>query len=265
MSSNSDALEGLMGVIDALLGPGGCPWDQQQTPLTLCDYVIEEAFELVEAIRAQDVQETREELGDVTFLLLFIAALHKNRPDGFSFADALETNAAKMIRRHPHVFGDTMVESQAEVLRNWEKIKSGERAHKEESKASLYASLPNGLPPLLKAYRIHSKAARTGFTWPDDQAARRQFDDEWREWEEAMAGEDRDHEEEEFGDLLFTLVELGRRRGIKANAALDRANRKFLQRFEAMELKAREQGLAIREENLDALNALWEGVKADKA
>lgn len=263
MNTDALSLARIQEVIDALLGPGGCPWDQKQTPKSLCDYIIEESFELVSAIRADDADETCEELGDVLFLLLFEIALHE-RAGKFRLSDVVAMNAAKMIRRHPHVFGDTVVANQEELLRNWERIKRGEKADKAENgePAGAFASLPAGLPPLLKAYRIHAKAARLGFTWDTDSDARGQFDAEWREWEEACASGSQERMEEEFGDALFTLVELGRRRGVKANAALDAANLKFLSRYERMESLARERGLDLLEMGLDDKNRLWDEVKA---
>lgn len=262
MNPDTLSLARIQEVIDSLLGPGGCPWDQKQTPKSLCDYIIEEAFELVSAIRAGDDAETAEELGDVLFLLLFEATLFA-RAGKFDLSDVVATNAAKMIRRHPHVFGDTVVADQEELLRNWERIKRGEKAKKDDgSQAGAFASLPEGLPPLLKAYRLHAKAARLGFTWETDADARAQFDSEWREWEEACAGGDQDKMEEEFGDALFTLVELGRRRGVKANAALDAANLKFLSRYERMEELAKARGLDLLEMPLADKNRLWDEVKA---
>ncbi|MDR3640112.1 MAG: nucleoside triphosphate pyrophosphohydrolase [Humidesulfovibrio sp.] len=263
MNPDALSLAKVQEVIDALLGPGGCPWDQKQTPKSLCDYIVEEAFELVSAIRADDPAETCEELGDVLFLLLFQATLAQ-RAGQFELTDVVAQNAAKMIRRHPHVFGDTVLADQEELLRNWERIKRGEKAGNGK-KNGAYDSLPEGLPPLLKAYRIHAKAARLGFTWEKDEDARAQFDAEWREYEAACEGGDPARMEEEFGDALFTLVELGRRRGIKANAALDTANLKFLARYERMEEIARERGLDLLEMDLEDKNRLWDEAKAQLA
>lgn len=259
---NTDALSiaKIQEVIEALLGPGGCPWDKKQTPKSLCDYIIEEAFELVSAIRAEDPAETCEELGDVLFLLLFQATLAE-RAGQFSLADVVEQNAAKMIRRHPHVFGDTVVANQEELLRNWERIKRGEKAGNGK-KNGAFDSLPEGLPPLLKAYRIHAKAARLGFTWENEEDVRTQYEAELKEFEDACAGGDATRMEEEFGDALFTLIELGRRKGIKANAALDMANLKFLARYERMEELARARGLDLLDMGLEDKNRLWDEAKA---
>lgn len=263
------ALEEIQGVIDSLLGEGGCPWDQKQTPQTLTDYIIEEGFELVEAIRAdapnmstdETRQEVMEELGDVAFLLLFVATLYR-RQGAFQLADSLRYNAAKMIRRHPHVFADLQLDSQEQLLSNWERIKRNEKKEgADDAPKRVYDSLPKGLPPMLKAYRIHSKAARSGFTWEADEDQVRQMRDEWKEWEEAKASGDEQAMQEEFGDYLFSVIEYGRRHGIKANMALDGANNKFLQRFNAMEEIVRSQGKDVADMTLRELNAIWDEVK----
>ncbi|TIH11572.1 nucleoside triphosphate pyrophosphohydrolase [Marinifilum sp. JC120] len=253
---SAKSIEKLKNVISSLTAPDGCPWDKEQTAKTLCDSVIEEAFELVEAIRADDKQEAMEELGDVMFLLLFIAQRYEEE-DAFTFADAVESGAAKMIRRHPHVFADVKIEDQEELLRNWEKIKRSEKS--EDNK--IFDSLPKGLPPMLKAYRINSKAARSGFTFESDEQCLGQLESEWKEWNSALESGDSDAITEEFGDYLFTLIELGRRKGIKANSALDITNNKFLKRFAKMEDLAKEQGKDISEMNLIEQNELWEQVK----
>jgi len=268
VSDHGEALKELIGVIASLLNPGGCPWDQKQTPLTMTDYVIEEGFELVEAIRADAPEfhteatraEVKEELGDVAFLILFLATLYE-REGSFTLSDSLRYSAAKMIRRHPHVFGDLKLKDQEELLSNWEKIKRNENTAEDEAPKRVYGSLPKGLPPMLKAYRIHSKAARAGFTWATDEDQAGQLASEWQEWEEAKASGDAARMEEEFGDYLFTLIEYGRRHGIKANSALDGANNKFLNRFNQMEEIVRDKGKDIPDLSLDELNAIWDEVK----
>ncbi|BCS86868.1 nucleoside triphosphate pyrophosphohydrolase [Pseudodesulfovibrio sediminis] len=260
--TNSDApgtaVQDLLDVIDALLAPDGCPWDREQTPHSMCDYLVEEAFELIEGIRNNDAREAMEELGDALFIILFIARLYE-RDGAHSLTDSLKYSAAKMIRRHPHVFGDkTFIDNEA-IWDNWEKTKREE--NKKTGRKQVYDSLPKGLPPLLKAYRINSKAARNKFTWDSDAAVEGQLKSEWQEWQNAMADGDKDASEKEFGDYLFTLVELGRRKGIKANSALAFANQKFLGRFGKMEELAEMRGLVLSEMNLDAMNALWDEVK----
>ncbi|MCG8531603.1 MAG: nucleoside triphosphate pyrophosphohydrolase [Desulfovibrionales bacterium] len=257
----TEALIALRNVIDELIGENGCPWDKEQTPQSLCDYLLEETYELVDAIRTDSPVDVREEMGDVLFLLLFISTLYEK--NNFTIADSMQEGAAKMIRRHPHVFGELDIKNVEEVWSNWEKIKRGEKKEGAEDKPkNTFDSLPSGLPSLLKAYRLNSKAARVGFTWHTDDAVEEQYQAEWKEFTDAVATEDADAMEAEFGDVLFTLVELGRRHGIKANAALDRTNLKFLDRFEKMEALARERNLVFADLSFEEKDALWNDVKA---
>ena len=258
---DTTALQRLNGIIQKLTAPDGCPWDREQTPESLTDYVIEESHELVEAIRSGSVKDVCEELGDVAFLLLFIAHLYEKRGD-FTLDQALNGNAAKMVRRHPHVFADTTFESREEQLRAWESIKRSEKQEPDAAPVGVFDSLPKGLPPLIKAYRIHSKAARVGFTWPEDQDVEQQVEAEWLEWLDVAAGEDKTAQAHELGDMIFTLVELGRRKGIKANEALDYTTLRFLARFRGMEELARQRGLDFPSLSLDEKDELWNEVKA---
>ncbi|MGJ3521401.1 nucleoside triphosphate pyrophosphohydrolase [Nitratidesulfovibrio sp. D1] len=277
--TSPQGLQAVIDVIDRLLAPEGCPWDREQTPESLADYVIEECFELVEAIRSGKVHDVREELGDVMFLLAFIGRLYADKGQ-FTLDEAMEGNAAKMIRRHPHVFAEGECASREELLRNWERIKREEKAaamadaadgdgdgdgkavSAEETPKGVFDSLPKGLPPLVKAYRLHSKAARVDFTWESDEDVEQQVEAEWLEWLDASASGDKERQEQELGDFLFTIVELGRRKGIKANAALDYATLKFLRRFEGMEALARERGLDFPNLSFEEKDALWNEVKA---
>ncbi len=257
--AHTSAMKELLAVIDTLIAPNGCPWDQEQTPESLCDYLAEETFELIEGIRSGDSTEAMEELGDVMFILLFISILYE-KDGAHTLADSLKHNVAKMIRRHPHVFADKKFKDMEELWDNWERTKREE--NKGTDKKCVFDSLPKGLPPLLKAYRINSKAARNKFTWNSDEEVEVQLKDEWREWQEALAAKDQDASEKEFGDYLFTLVELGRRKGIKANAALDFANQKFLGRFGQMEKLAEQRDLVLSDLSLDEMNGLWDEIKA---
>lgn len=302
----NDDLKGLaevQEVLERLLGEDGCPWDKEQTPEGMCDYVIEECYELIDAIKSKKVEDIKEELGDVFFLLTFIATIYKKHGK-FSLGDALRGNAAKMIHRHPHVFSNASFENKEELLRNWELLKQEEKAAKNSSAPAvhkgLFESLPKNLPPLVQAYRINSKAARVGFTWDSDADVEQQLEAEWLEWLEvsqslssfkdlgipshiAVAGEYLSPEnngqsedetlnplstdpaqvalEEELGDLIFTIVELGRRKGVKANAALQRTNMKFLRRFEAMEKMATANGQKFADLPIDEKEELWKAAK----
>ncbi|MDR2488557.1 MAG: nucleoside triphosphate pyrophosphohydrolase [Desulfovibrio sp.] len=255
-------LHTLQGVVEKLLSPEGCSWDKEQTPLSLCDYVLEEAYELVDAIRRANPADVREELGDVLFLLVFIGALYAKRGD-FTLNEAIAANADKMVRRHPHVFAGTVFHSRAEQLSEWERIKRAEKSG-DGAPVGIFNSLPGNLPPLLKAYRIHSKAARAGFTWDEDEDVEQQVEAEWLELLDALRSRDVNAQAHELGDLLFTLVELGRRKGIKADAALDFSTRRFLERFAKMEELARAQGREFSSVSMEEKNALWDQAKEEK-
>lgn len=252
------SIQRLQDVLDKLTAPDGCPWDRSQTSQSLADYVIEESHELVSAIRFGDEQEVCEELGDVFFLLLFIASLYAKQ-NKFTLADAVNMCSAKMIRRHPHVFADAKFENQEQQLKAWEAIKKGE--HEAQG---LFSSLPASLPPLIKAYRIHSKAARYGFTWPDDEEVERQVEAEWLELLEAIHSGDAKMQSWELGDMIFTLVELGRRLGIKANEALDFTTMRFLHRYKRMEELAKAQGAELTSMTLDQQDELWLKAKEEE-
>jgi len=257
--NNPSSLSSLQDVLAKLIGPDGCPWDKEQTPLTLCDYLAEETFELIDAVRQNNALDIREEMGDVLFLLLFIAKLYEKT---FSLDQILDEAAAKMIRRHPHVFADGDCANRETLLQTWEKIKKAENTERAEKKTGVFASLPDSLPPLLKSYRIHAKAARADFTWDEDIDVEQQVETEWLEWIDASTANDADAAEHEFGDLLFTLVELGRRKGIKANAALHKSTLRFLSRFRYMEEKAASSGRDFTSLDMEEKNRLWDEAKA---
>lgn len=255
----NDALSELTSIIERLIAPDGCPWDKEQTPETLSEYILEEGRELVSAIRFGSDDEVCEEIGDVLFLLVTIAKHYQNK-GSFSFDEAMRRNAAKMVRRHPHVFGNEKFENLDAQLKAWEAIKKEE--HKEEGRPEgLYDSLPRDLDPLARAYRIHSKAARVGFTWEDEEAVEQQVEAEWLEFLDAKErGSDKDIKHE-IGDLLLSITELGRRHSVKANEALDYANERFLSRFRSMEAAAREKGVDIASMSIDEQNDLWDAAK----
>ncbi|MBO4335832.1 MAG: nucleoside triphosphate pyrophosphohydrolase [Desulfovibrio sp.] len=260
---NTTALSELVEVIRRLTAEDGCPWDKEQTPESLADYVIEESHELVSAIRQGSVADVCEELGDVAFLLLFIAHLYEKKGD-FSLADALNGNRAKMIRRHPHVFGETTFSNRDEQLKTWEAIKRAEHAKDAEKPQGIFDSLPPSLPALIKAYRIQSKASRVDFTWKNDEDVEQQVEAEWLEWLDACANGDLEAQKHELGDLVFTLAELGRRKGIKINEAVDLANIRFLKRFSHMERSAREKGKEFVQLSRDEKETLWQQAKSEE-
>ena len=261
--SQETALATFQEVIRTLLGPQGCPWDKEQTPTTLCQYLIEESHELVAAIRHGGPADVCDELGDVLFLLVFIAELNAAKNE-FTLDDAIRGAAAKMIRRHPHVFEGTTFATRDEQLKAWETIKRAEKKTEDGTPTGIFASLPETLPSLIKAYRIHSKAARAGFTWDSDTDVEQQVEAEWLELIEAFQGDDKDAQEHELGDILLTLVELGRRKGLKAEEAMDKANQRFLTRFQKMETLAGANNQEFTALSMEEKNALWDKVKTEE-
>ena len=262
-SSQSDcAIDSVREVVRRLTAEDGCPWDKTQTPESLTEYVIEESHELVSAIRSGTDEDVCEELGDVAFLLLFIAHLYEKK-GSFSLRDVFEKNAAKMIHRHPHVFAGEHFANLDEQLKAWEKLKQEE--HKAEGKPTgVFDSLPRSLDPLARAYRIHSKAARTGFTWETREDVEQQVEEEWLEFLDAQAREDEKAIRHELGDLIFSIVELGRRNNLKANAELDAANERFLSRFRFMEEAARKEEKELSSMPLEEMDKLWAKAKEEE-
>ena len=252
----------ILDLVAALLGEDSCPWDKQQTPISLCDHLLGETYELVEAIRCGRPEEIEEEMGDVFFLLFFLARL-LFREQGLDLDTVWRQCVGKMTRRHPHVFGQESVASRQELHQKWEAIKRQEKVdnRKQARPTNLFDSIPDILPPLLTAYQLNSKAAKAGFTWANNTEQERAFNLEWEEWRQARDGDDATAREEEFGDLLFNLVEQGRRHGVKANGALQQANLKFRRRFRAMCALAEEKGLDWDRLDLEARDRLWEEVK----
>ena len=262
-SSQSDcAIDSVREVVRRLTAEDGCPWDKTQTPESLTEYVIEESHELVSAIRSGTDEDVCEELGDVAFLLLFIAHLYEKK-GSFTLRDVFEKNAAKMIHRHPHVFAGEHFANLEEKLEAWERLKQEE--HKAEGKPTgVFDSLPRSLDPLARAYRIHSKAARTGFTWETREDVEQQVEEEWLEFLDAQAREDEKAIRHELGDLIFSIVELGRRNNLKANAELDAANERFLSRFRFMEEAARKEEKELSSMPLEEMDKLWAKAKEEE-
>ncbi len=256
----SEALDRLVAIMDRLREPGGCPWDREQDLGTLQGYLLEEAYEVVEAAAAGDPRKLREELGDLLLQIVFMARIGKEN-GWFTLDDVAEGISEKMIRRHPHVFGEREVADAAEVTRNWEEIKEGER--RENGERSALDGIPASLPALLKAYRMTEKAAALGFDWerPADVVAK--LHEEVQELEREVKGGDveRERVRDELGDVLFVMANLARHLGVEPETALQGSNAKFIRRFKAMEAMAREEGRSLREYTLPELDALWNRAK----
>jgi len=251
----------LLDIMDKLRDPGGCPWDREQTLRTLTPYLLEEAHEVIEAIEAGDPAHHREELGDLLFQVVFQARIAREEGK-FDFADVAATIADKLTRRHPHVFGDLTVSGSREVVKNWERIKADERKEKGLDERSAVGGVPVGLPALVRAERLTEKAGAVGFDWPDAKSVLAKVREELNELEEAMAAGQRESIENELGDLLFALANLGRWLKVHPEEALRGALRRFENRFHHIEARLREKGSAPRSSSLAEMDLLWNEAKA---
>lgn len=251
---NNRSFDTLIQLMDMLRGPEGCPWDREQTHKSLKPYLIEETYEVLEALDNEDPVHVREELGDLLLQSVFHAQLAKES-DQFDIYDVLETINEKLIRRHPHVFGDVEIHSAEEQISHWEKIKF------KEGKKSVIDGVPKAAPALLRAYRIQQKAAAVGFDWPDMTPVFEKVHEEFRELSDAIGQKDEDHIEEEFGDLLFSLVNLSRFIKKNPEEALRKATDKFARRFHALEDHYKAENKDIRNSSLEEMDAVWDAVK----
>jgi tetrapyrrole methylase family protein/MazG family protein/ATP diphosphatase len=258
-SQDGRTLPRLVEIMQRLLGPGGCPWDREQTFESLRPYVVEEAHEVVDAIDRGSAEQLREELGDLLLQIVFLAELARAR-GWFGPDDVIEVICDKMVRRHPHVFGDARAESAEEVLRRWEQGKAAERAAKGDAKGAL-DGVPVAMPALLRAVRIGEKASRVGYDWPEASGARDKIDEELRELDEAVASGDRARMEHELGDLIFAVASWARKSGLDPEAALRGALDRFTRRFAVAEARARAAGVELADLDPAALDRLWREAK----
>jgi MazG family protein len=248
----------LVQLMTTLRGPDGCPWDRKQTLASLKPFIIEESYEVVDAIDRDDRAALAEELGDFLLQAVFVAEL--TREEGsFDIYDSITAIHDKLVHRHPHVFGDVEASDAEQVLVNWEKLKNEER--KAENK-SVLAGVPQSLPALLRASRLTEKAARVGFDWRRTEDVFEKLEEEIAEVREAIAGGDEQAIHDEIGDLLFTIANIARKLGVNAEEALQSTNRKFTRRFESMESKVRGDGRNLDQLTLEQMDALWDEAKA---
>jgi MazG family protein len=259
------AFEEFVRLIARLRGPGGCPWDREQTHKSIRAATIEEAYEVLEAIDQGDDQELAGELGDLLLQVVFHSQIAAEQ-SRFTIDDVVARVADKMIRRHPHVFGDVEAETPKEVLRNWEASKAAERARKGKATGnddSMLDSVSKSLPAVMEAFQMSEKVARVGFDWPDSAAVLTKLDEEALELKDAVARHPAAAPaiEGEVGDLLFVAVNAARLLGVDPESALKAANRKFRRRFRHVEQRLRERGRTPADSNLEEMDALWDEAK----
>jgi len=262
----ADAFQRLVEVVSALRAPDGCPWDREQTLDSLRPFVLEEAYEVLQAIESGDRAALRDELGDFIFEGVLLAQLCAEDGD-FTIADSLAAITGKLVRRHPHVFGGAAPAATAgEVLGRWEDMKARERSG-DQSHRTILSGIPRTLPSLLRAFEMGSRAAAVGFDWIRAADVLAKIQEEVAELGEALGQSPRGQAgqaEEEMGDLLFAIANLARKIGIEPEAALRRANDKFARRFDELERRAAAAGASLRDLSLDAMEAEWERIKADE-
>lgn len=254
MRNTSEAFLRLVTIMDELREQ--CPWDKKQTIHTLRSMTIEELYELVDAIDANDWKGIKEELGDLFLHLLFYARIGREESQ-FVLEDVLNGIAEKLIRRHPHIYGDVKVKDEEEVKMNWQKIKATEG----KVAQSVLEGVPKSLPAIVKALRVQEKAKQIGFEWENKQDVWAKVEEEMNEFSTAVQKEDLAEMEAEFGDILFSLVNYARFLQIDPEAALEKTNQKFIRRFRFMEKKAGEKGLTLDKMNLSEMDELWNAAK----
>jgi MazG family protein len=260
MSRASEALERLLAIMHRLRAPGGCPWDREQTLTSLRPYVLEETYEVLEAIDAGDVAAHREELGDLLLQIVFQAEL-RQEAGAFEFADVADAISDKLVSRHPHVFGDSVVKDAEGVLRQWAALKREEKRKKGGGK-SVLEGVPRELPALARADRLTEKASRVGFDWPDAAGAREKVAEELAELDAAVASGDGGEIEHELGDTLFALANLARKLGVAPEEALRGTVARFTARFTHVEEALERRGIPHGGATLAEMDRLWDEAKA---
>jgi len=250
----------LLDIMRRLRGPAGCPWDREQTRTSLKPFLIEESYEVLEAIESGAPDSLREELGDLLFQVVFHAEIATERGE-FTMADLLEGLGDKMVSRHPHVFGEASVETAGEALAQWETLKQRE-AESRGRRRSVIDGVPRALPALVRAQRIQSKAARVQFDWPDASAAWTKVEEEMHETSAALAAGDRQRFADELGDVLFSLVNVARLSALDAEDVLQAAIEKFRRRFTTMEDDLNASGKSVVSVSPEELERAWDAAKA---
>lgn len=250
-----EALLRLVAIVERLRSEQGCPWDRQQTPASLIPYMLEETYEVIESIEAGDHQALKEELGDVLLHIVFQSCIAEEQQQ-FTFAESIQAVVEKLIRRHPHVFSDVRVQDTTEIRQRWESAKQ-----REKGRESLLDGVPRTLPALTRARRVQEKAASVGFDWPEIAAVWTKVNEELEELRVAHAAADAAAVAEEFGDVLFSLVNLGRFLHLSAEDTLRQAIAKFEHRFRGIEQELTRRGRRLEEASLAEMDAIWDSFR----
>ena len=253
-------IQDLLQIMRILRGDDGCPWDREQDHDTIRKNMIEETYEVVEAIDRKDSDMLCEELGDVLLQVVFHARMEEEA-GGFNFDDVCDGICQKLILRHPHIFGDVVAKTSEQVLNNWDEIKKKEKGQK--TATDTLRSVPAVLPALMRAEKVQHRAAKTGFDYPDPAGAFADLKSEVVELEEALQAQNAAHIQEELGDVLFSVVNVARKLHIDPEEALTRSTEKFMDRFDKVERIATNRGVRMSDSSLDELNALWAQAKED--
>lgn len=253
-------IESLRATLRTLRGEDGCPWDRARTAGEMISHLIDEAYELLQAEAAGDIQHVEEELGDVLFLVVFIHELMLERRET-TLSTIVSAVHRKIVARHPHVFGGTSATDEIQSQAEWDRMKAEERRSRGGGKRTALSTVPPGLPPLRRAFAVQKKAAAEGFDWPDHRGVIEKLGEEAVELTAAIEAGENDHVREEIGDLLFTLVNIARHLDIDCESALEHSTAKFVRRFEEIEEKASSSGSPLRTLTLEQMESLWQRAK----
>lgn len=252
-------LNELISIMERLRSPQGCPWDREQTMESLRTYLIEEVYEIIEAIEEDNPEALKEELGDLLFHILFLSRIAEEQGE-FDIWEVIDRISKKMVSRHPHVFGEKKVSSSREVEKTWSDLKEKEKSHRR----SILDGIPQHLPALLRAYRITERASRVGFDWQKTDDIFQKLDEEIEELEQALSQDHRGKIEDEVGDVLFVLVNMARLTGINPEEALRRTTHKFITRFHHIEKALERSHKSLKEVSLEEMDRLWEQAKGEE-
>ena len=255
-----EKFEQLVSIMARLRAPGGCPWDREQTFDTIKPFLLEETYEVMDAIDAKSWHDLAEELGDLLLQVVFFSEMAAEAGH-FTIADPIDAINAKLIRRHPHVFADEVAHTEGDVRKLWSEIKAEEKKEKGAAPQGLLESIPRAVPALVEAQQIASRAANAGFDWPDIHGVLAKLDEERQEFEAIMSSGDRDRIEDEIGDLLFVIVNLARFAKVDPEQSLRRTNAKFRRRFSHVEQSLAARGRKLSDSSIDEMEELWQEAK----